>query len=141
MAALLEWIEGNKLIKKVVQSKSFTSVNFNGLSFTKHFHNNYSFENLRLGEEAFETVSIIIAPETIEITFLTKNLAYFNNPIYYFGTSGIQHEKEPYKNREILIKEFRRKIGSIIMFNKTFRVSVLMSDAYGCIIKMGCYTY
>lgn len=141
MAALLKWIQDNTLIKNIVETKGFSSADYESLLFTKHFHNNYSFQDLKLGEETFESVSIVIAPETIEITFLTKNLVYFNNPIYYFGSLGIQHEIEPYKSGEIFIKEFRRKIGSVSMFNKTFRVSVLMSDAYGCTIKMGCYVY
>jgi hypothetical protein len=141
MALFFDLIENHELIKNIVENKGFENVDFKNRFYIKHFDNSFSFENIIFGNDIIGTLSIIIAPETIEITMITSNINYFDNPIDYFGIEGVQHEKEPYQKGGMQVREFRRKVGSFTIFNKTFRISVLKSDAYGCIIKLGCYTY
>jgi hypothetical protein len=132
----LKALESYDLINSVLTYNSFDKVNLNQLDYTKQWDNQYTFNNLQIGENHFKSVEIGITLGDIWISLLSTDTIYFDNALYFFGTEGISHEKEPYiiDNKEV--KEYRRKLGYLTLFNRNARISILKSDAYGCIIKI-----
>jgi hypothetical protein len=129
-------IESNELIKSVIINNGFLKIDFSQLDYTKEWDNQYIFKNIHLNEYTFKAIEVQVTPENIWLSLLSDNTVFFENPMLFFDNEGIKHEKEPYIIDGKEIKEFRRKLGSIILFNRSARVSVLKSDLYGCIIKL-----
>lgn len=133
---LLRHIENNDLLKAIIVNKAFSEINLSHVDFIKEWDEQYLFKNLSIGESLFSAVRVMITFDNIFISLLTDNLSFFDDPLTHFGVEGLIYEKDPYEINANHIKEFRRKIGTIMLFNKSGNLSVLKSEIYGCIIKI-----
>ncbi|MFC3364647.1 hypothetical protein ACFOG5_15835 [Pedobacter fastidiosus] len=96
----------------------------------------YTFRNVSIDDIDFKSIYIKISSEAIFVNLLTNYTAIYDDSMKFFGRNGISHQKEPYIDNGRELEEYRKKLGKFTILNKTANVSVLKSDAYGCIIKL-----
>jgi hypothetical protein len=130
-------IEESLLLSKIIKDRSFKDVDFNSFSFEYIWDEHYIFKNLNLGDYTFATVEVNISNGNIWIQMLTANTDFFETPLYFFDSEGIKVEIQPFQEGGKEIKELRRKITTLKIFDIHVRLSVYESSSYGCRIKLG----
>ncbi len=136
MPPFFRLIENQPIIKNVLMKNNFLDVDFSSMEYTKEWEEQYVFNNIWIGEFLFNKIRVNALDKSVWITLLTQNFDFFDNPIFFFGKEGILYEKPPYSDGEKEVKEYARKIGSFDLHNRTVRIMLLKSDAYGVVIKL-----
>lgn len=133
---LLENIASNRLVTSAIRDQVLFEKDFVELAYEKHWENMYTFKNILIGNIDFKSIYIKISTDGIFVNLLTKDTTLYDDSMKYFGTDGISHQKEPYIDNNRKLEEYRKKLGKFPILDKIANVSVLKSEAYGCVLKL-----
>ncbi|MET7000659.1 hypothetical protein [Chitinophaga defluvii] len=126
----------NKIIATVVKDLNFSRVDFSGYEYKKDWEDNYTIKNFNLGNFIFRSVTINLIAQDVFVNLYSDDQNFFDNPLKYFEDDGVAFELDPITNGDKKIKDYRRKLHSFRLFDRTARLSIYKSDAYGCRINL-----
>lgn len=129
-------VYNNKIIANVVKDLSFSKVDFSGYDYKKDWEDNYTIRNFHLGDFIFRSVTIKLISQDVFINLYSDDQSFYDEPVKYFEDDGVAFEIDPISDGDKQIKDYRRKLHSFRLFDRTARLSLYKSNAYGCRINL-----
>lgn len=138
MNYFFQLLKNNVILLSIISSGGFSSVDLQNTDHIFFTDSGLRINNFAIGKnERFKYVDILLTEEheTIFI-FISDDPKYYDDPSFYFDSTGFEKNKNPFMVNDVVVTHSRKDVGTFHEFEKSIRVSIHKSSAYGYMISL-----